>query len=333
MRNGWFFWRMRASAAQWFVRLRAGPITPTVDAKFRRWLAADPAHEVDFERQELAWELAGELENDAEIQALVADAQSAGPSRRAQHAQRHLWTWSAVAAALGILAIGIAYFVQWPNGGDVYVAGIGEQRTILLPDESRMTLNTDTQVRVMFRRNVRAIEIERGEATFSVTHDAQRPFEVHAGRGLARALGTQFNVLSSAQGATVSVLSGRVEVVADGADQSSGPHSAILVQGQEASYDTTGVSPVHSAKAARIYAWHSGRIAFEDVDLEHALIEFNRYTATPVVLEDRSLGTVRVTGVFRIGQTDALLQALHTAFGIRSESTGSSIKLHRDDVK
>jgi transmembrane sensor len=86
---------------------------------------------------------------------------------------------------------------------------------------------------------------------------------------------------------------------------------------------------VHAAKAARIYAWHSGRIAFEDVDLEHALIEVNRYTRTPVVLEDPSLGTVRVSGVFRIGETDALLQALETAFGIRAERSGASIKLRR----
>jgi transmembrane sensor len=329
MKYAWPFARLSRNAAQWFVTLRAGPITPRVDAKFRRWLAADPAHEVDFERQELAWELAAELANDGEINALVEDAQAAAAARRRRYARPFFLSWSAVAIALAALAIGIAFFVQRPIG-DTYIAGIGEQRTIVLSDQSRMILNTDTKVRVVFKRNVREIEIDHGEATFSVTHDPQRPFEVHAGDGLARALGTQFNVLASAQGATVAVLSGKVEVsIADVTDRSTGAQSAILMQGQEASYDAAGVSPVHAAKAARIYAWHSGRIAFEDVDLEHALIEVNRYTRTPVVLEDPSLGTVRVSGVFRIGETDALLQALETAFGIRAERSGESIKLRR----
>jgi transmembrane sensor len=329
MKYTWPLARLSRNAAQWFVTLRAGPITPRVDAKFRRWLAADPAHEVDFERQELAWELAAELANDGEINALVEDAQAAA-ARRRPPTRPFFLSWSAVAVALAALAIGIVLFAQRPVGGETYIAGIGEQRTIVLPDQSRMILNTDTKVRVVFKRHVREIEIDHGEATFSVTHDPQRPFEVHAGGGLARALGTQFNVLAAAQGATVAVLSGKVAVsIAAVTERSTGAQSAILMQGQEASYDAAGVSPVHAAKAARIYAWHSGRIAFEDVDLEHALIEVNRYTRTPVVLEDPSLGTVRVSGVFRIGETDALLQALETAFGIRAERSGASIKLRR----
>jgi transmembrane sensor len=324
MSSRWPLSLFRSGAARWFVRLRASPITPRLDTRFRRWLAADPSNEVDYERHELAWELAAELANDAEIKVLLAEAQSEVATRKAPRTRRLMLSWAAAAATLVAVVIGIGIYVQGPLFADVYITAVGEQRTVVLPDRSRMSLNTATRARVSFKRNVRIIELDYGEATFSVTPNAKRPFEVYAAHGRARALGTEFNVMSSSRGATVAVLSGKVEVT--------GPESlqaapALLVRSQEVSYDAAHISAVQSANANRILAWHSGRIAFEDVDLEHAIAEFNRYTGTPIVLGDESLGTLRVTGVFRIGETDALLQSLNIAFGIRANKETHSIRL------
>lgn len=317
---------LRKSAAQWFVRLRAEPVTPQVDARFRRWLASDPVNEVDYERQELTWELAGELARDEEIEQLLAEAQRA--TREPRPAASRILTWSAVAAVL-VAAVGISVYWQSPGSAVMYMTAVGEQRTVVLPDQSRMMLNTSTRVRVEFGRDVRAIELEYGEATFSVTHDAERPFEVRAARGTARALGTEFNVLSLDDDVTVSVLSGKVEVVApNAAGRGAGPQSAVLTHGEEITYNSAGVSRIQPADAARINAWRSGRIAFENVELQEAVREFNRYGGTPIVLADESLRTMRVSGVFRIGQTDALLRALNTAFEIEAERREGAIELH-----
>jgi transmembrane sensor len=61
--------------------------------------------------------------------------------------------------------------------------------------------------------------------------------------------------------------------------------------------------------------------------LSQALAEFNRYTQTPIVIRDASLAQLRVTGIFRIGETDALLHALDTAFGIRANAGAGGIEL------
>jgi transmembrane sensor len=326
MSGYWPFRWLRKSAAQWFVRLRTEPVTPRLDASFRRWLASDPANEVDYERQELAWELAGELGRDEEIEELVAEAQRA--TQEPRPAARHILTWSAAAAVL-VAAVCIGVYWQWPSSAAVYMTAVGEQRTVVLPDQSRMTLNTSTRVRVEFDREVRVIDLEYGEATFSVTHDAERPFEVRAAQGTARALGTEFNVLSSESDVTVSVLSGKVEVIAPRrANRGERPQSAVLTHGEEITYNGAGVSQIQPADAARINAWRSGRIAFDDVDLQEALREFNRYGRTPIVLGDASLASVRVSGVFRIGETDALLSALNHAFEIQAERRKDAIELH-----
>jgi transmembrane sensor len=315
----------RKSAAQWFARLRAEPVTPQLDVKFRSWLDSDAQNEADYEQQELIWELAGELADDEEIQSLVAEAQQA--TQKPRPAVSSILMWSAAAAVL-VVAVCIGVYSQWPSTAETYATGVGDQRTVVLPDQSRMTLNTSTSVHVEFHRNVRVIELDYGEATFSVTHDAQRPFEVRAAQGTARALGTEFNVLSLDSNVTVSVLSGKVEVIAPNTGHRDATvQTAVLTHGTELTYNSAGVSQIRPADTARIDAWRSGRITFDNVDLQTAVREFNRYGKTPILLGDASLASVRVSGVFRIGDTDALLRALNMAFEIEANRRTDAIEL------
>ena len=170
-----FLWPHR-SAAAWFARLRAGPITPRLDAKYRRWLAAEPMNEVKYERHELAWELAGELSKDDEIAALLADAQCAAVETTAPRlGRRPLLMLAGAAASVAAIAIGGSLYVRSLSDEYTYATAVGEQRSVVLPDQSRIVLNTSTQVHVIYKRGSRRVEIEQGEATFSVAHDASRP--------------------------------------------------------------------------------------------------------------------------------------------------------------
>jgi transmembrane sensor len=48
------------------------------------------------------------------------------------------------------------------------VAGVGERRTVLLMDGTRMSLNTSTRVRVALAPAQRTVRVEEGEALFEV---------------------------------------------------------------------------------------------------------------------------------------------------------------------
>jgi transmembrane sensor len=149
---------------------------------------------------------------------------------------------------------------------------------------------------------------------------------------VARALGTEFNVMSLSNGVTVTVLSGKVEVLATTAQTNAqGSHGVILSAGQEVSYRGTGLSQLHAADTQRVLAWQSGRVAFENMPLAEAMAEFNRYMSRPIVIKDRTLDRIHVSGVFRIGETDALLKALNTAFGIEATEGSRAIELQSGD--
>ncbi len=274
----------------------------------------------DTDARKLAWDLAGELANDTEITALIEEAERAPPVRR-----RSL-TWTAIAFCMLVLAAGV--HMTLPRNQEIYTTGVGERRVIVLPDQSRVTLNTASQIRVNFERGVRAVELDRGEATFEVTHDATRPFEVHAANGIARALGTEFNVQTSLHDTIVAVLDGKVEVLAPSDTASDRPPSKILARGQEVTYRPGTLSSVRTAKINRIDAWHAGRIVFEDAPLKDAVAEMNRYSTTPLSLADSSLAEQRVSGVFRSGETEALVRALEHALSVRVERRHEGFRLH-----
>jgi len=320
------FHRWLGTASTWFARMRRGDARART-AKFHRWLTADPANQLEYAKRELAWELAGELARDPNIADWLAEAQN--PPRDSRRT-RLVWAVAMSLCAAG--ALSVAYLI-WPTPWEQYTTRVGERRTIVLADESRIELNTDTRIRVIYGRKTRRVELERGEATFRVARNPSRPFEVWSHGGVARALGTEFNVLSLFADVTVTVLSGKVEVLAATA-QENVQHSdgVVLLSGQELSYSGTTLSHLRGADTQRVRAWQSGRVAFEDVRLAEALAEFNRYTSTPVVIQDPALEHIRVSGVFRIGETDALLNALHTAFGIEAAPSSTAIELRAGDL-
>jgi transmembrane sensor len=327
------FWRARCpgTATEWFARLRSSQTSPEIDMQFREWLAQNSENEAIYERQELAWELSMELSEDSEIANLVHNAEISENSERSTSQDRSAMTFRfSVAAAISVL-IGLAGILWWridTNKGVIYATDVGEERTVLLPDRSQITLNTATRVRVVYSGSLRSVYLEQGEATFSVAHDAEHPFVVSAAGTKARAIGTEFNVLKRDQGVVVSVLEGRVEVSPEATRSNAANASrTVLSIGEEVAYQEGRFSPVRAAQTERIDAWHNRKVAFQGVALDEALAEFNRYITIRIVLGDPSLRAYRVSGVFRVGETQALLNALLEVFGVTSQQRGDIIIL------
>jgi transmembrane sensor len=78
--------------------------------------------------------------------------------------------------------------------GDFSTA-VGQQRSIRLADGTTMLLNTASDATVFYSMREREVYLARGEASFTVAHDAERPFLVRAGRRhRLQATDTRFDV-------------------------------------------------------------------------------------------------------------------------------------------
>ena len=169
-----------------------------------------------------------------------------------------------------------------------------------------------------FTAHERRVDLVRGEAFFSVTKDAVRPFVVAAGGVEARALGTMFVVRQRENETELVVAEGRVRFGAAGGRATGVEASA----GQFAvcdprKPDATRVGVLDAAALARRLAWKSGRLVCRpEMPLAEAVAEFNRYHRAQLVLRDAATAAVPIGGAFELANVDAFVRMLEKSFDI-----------------
>lgn len=325
---------IEAEAARWFVRLSDRPVSASSEAEFDAWLAEAAEHRASYLRCEKAVALTRQLRDDPGLQsdlescARMAAHEEPVPRFGSLRARRRF----AVAAMLLAAAMGWgAYGFLGHRPAVVYQTQVGERRTIVLDDRSTVTLNTDTLLSVSMTGKLRRIDLQRGEAFFSVTHDKARPFEVWAGRGMVRAVGTQFGVEVMHDLVTVSVLEGAVTVSPSGGAPN-GAADGRLEANRSLTFGERGaLSPERAADVRRILAWREGKLIFDDVPLSEAMAEYNRYTTHKVEIGSPRIGRLSVSGVLDIADSESLRILLRDSLSLRLVERSGTIVLIQPD--
>ena len=306
-------------AAEWHERLGARSVTTETIREFFDWRKS-PANADAYRRVELIWTESRKLAGRPEITEALNDAMSRRLRKTSEdQPTRRLLGLAAIGAAAALVIGGWT----WWQGRSTFTTGVGEQWVVQLADGSSVRLDTDSRVRVRFSDGQRLVDLERGQAMFSVAHDAQRPFVVAAGDARVTAIGTVFDVQRQSAGVSVTLVSGAVDVT-----RLSGPERPLrLAAGQEARVTPAGTAS-RSVDVPTATSWTEGRIVFRDTPMNEAVAEVNRYLTAKVVLEAKDLATVPVNGVFKTGDRDAFVAAASGVFGLEpSAGPDGSIRL------
>lgn len=312
-------------AAEWHVRLGERPVTAATLADFKAWRAS-AANAEAYYRLETLWRTTGSLSGDADIQALTRDTLKASRPRASRSGKGTVLPAILAATAVAVAAVGL--FVWLPSRG-VYSTTIGGRDVVQLADGSRITLDTDTRLRVRFEASERRIFLERGQALFVVAHDADRPFRVAAGGAAVTALGTTFDVRREADGARVTLVVGSVAVT-DTADGKT--RSWRLSPGQQLETEKTNPAP-RTVDAALATSWSEGRLVFRRTPLREAVAEVNRYLPHKITLDAGPAEAVAVNGVFTAGDRDAFVAAATDLFGLKAQNQADgSVRLTASSV-
>jgi len=325
-------------AALWFARMR-GPDADGWRPQFEQWLALGASHRGAYNR-------AGEIFALGRFMA----AQDEDQVREANdnEASGHRWRWTAVAASL-LLTIGIGAWiakVEFPAARDAqvqvaqprvdqaverqrYATLNGSRRTVRLADGSSVELGADSELFTSFSPDRRELRLERGRARFNVAHEA-RPFVVLAGGGSVTARGTVFEVsLESNERVTVRLLRGAIDVERPStAKGTAGPTAvARLEPGETLSFAVITPAVLRSApgEAGLQPLAPAQEISpvreYERTPLASVVAEANRDSATAIRLGDPSIGTLRVSGRFRVDDADQVADRLATLFDLEVERT------------
>ncbi|GLK91019.1 FecR domain-containing protein [Pseudomonas turukhanskensis] len=290
------------AAARWYVDLRCDSPNDALREAHRRWLERDPRHAQ-------AWERLGRLQGKLEqINPAVAR-----PTLASARAKRR----DVLKVLSLLLASGAAGTLAWNTTGLPTLmadqrTGTGERRQLRLEDGSELHLNTATAVDIRFSPQVRDVRLLSGEILIETARDAlARPLVVHTPEGSIRALGTRFVVRREAGQTRVSVQEHAVEVRSAGL-----PGKAVRVEaGQQLSFNDERLGDVLLA-TPHIDAWSRDMLVVSDWALEDFIAELQRYRPGHLGC-DGSVGRLRISGAFHLGDTDTILDNLTATLPVR----------------
>lgn len=337
-------------AAIWAARLADGQVPEDQQAEFQAWLDADPANGVALEQIVGAWHAVEHYAASAQMMALreaaLASARRSLRRRETGWPRRQL-AWAMMAATL-LLVIGAGAWA-W-LAPRTYETGVGERRVVALSDGSKLSLDAATVVKVSYTRDKRRLWLERGRARFEVARNPIRPFSVVAGNEMVVATGTAFSVELVQKQVRVVLYEGHVVVlnrVGDArrtmsvgarklpADQLLTPGRELILPMAEPSQiaSIAQVVSVAPADPVRSLSWEAGQLVFDDERLGLVVERMNRYAETPLAIGDAAAANLRISGVFRAGDTEALVQGLAAAFDVKARSGRDGVELFASPAK
>ena len=300
------------TAAEWIARLNADDVSRRDATAFRDWLAANPDHATRFERATDVWDMVPGTTSRSPSEASPAEASPPSAGLPVVSRRRAM----AGITALVVTAAGGTVAVQSAYAATPYETGIGEQRRIALGDGSTMLLDAATRVRVIATPDRRRLWLKRGRVDLSVASMAT-PFRLDAGGDEMTARAGRFDLRRDEDDrVAMTAIAGRAVV-------STATAPVILNDGDR----MRNGGAVDRPDLAVTQAWTSGRAAFHDDTLQAVADEANRYSVTRLVIADRAAAELRVSGMYRMGDTPALARSLAALLSRRVRTVQGAVLL------
>lgn len=237
---------------------------------------------------------------------------------------------AALAASIMFLVVSLGRSILFQTTtGRRYATAAGQRETVKLADGTECTLGPSTVLTVGpgYGRSERTVALE-GEASFTVTHDARRPFTVRTPWATTSDLGTSFVVRAYPDDhrTRVAVREGAVALTPT---VPQGP-TVTLRAGDAATVDATGRQLVrHIGHHDSLFAWASGEIVFSDTPLADVMRDLSRAFDLQIVVDDTSLERLTVTASFTNQPVDTVLDDITAIVGAQYAWSGRTVTIQR----
>ncbi|MGO3713289.1 FecR family protein [Alcaligenes aquatilis] len=280
-------------AAQWVVLLSdPEQFTEQAQAEFMAWRTQDPRHEAAAAGMEAVLgrvrKLAVQANTTPGRSALDAGL-SARPKLLRDWRQGMMLLLWAVVLILPILA----FVLPWSNQSVQTAAG--EWRSVVLEDGTRLELAGASQVKILYSKQYRDIELLEGQVRVVVAKQPDRPLRVFSSQAVSQALGTEFIVQEQPQGTLLTVLSSRVLAY----PRTQGPQAAReLGPGDQVQINAQGLGVNRQTDVnSVIRTWDQRQLLLEHVPLTQALEQITRQYAGKTQINPQGMEGLTVSAV------------------------------------
>ncbi len=295
-------------AFEWAVRLSSGEADEADREAFEAWLARDPVHAQ-------AW---------ARVQAVEQEfRETAGPVgaagrhalerlNRRRRRRRLLATGSAGTLLMLMAGIVLDGTGRLPGSHD-YSTDVGEKQVVELEDETRIHLKGETRLDIESRPEHHRLQLRAGTILVQTGANARVPL-VSTAHSQFRPLGTRFVVEYAQDKTELAVLEGVVAL-----EPRAGGQRREARAGER--WRTTADDSQRLSRARfRPGAWAEGLLDVRNARLDEVLERLERHRIGWLTHAD-DIGSLRVTGVFHLDDTETALRALERSLPVRIERT------------
>jgi transmembrane sensor len=175
----------------------------------------------------------------------------------------------------------------------------------------------------------RLASLEYGRASFHVTDDGKRPFQIAAAGQVISANRSVLNVSNDSGAASVTLIQGTAMVAPAGPVRQGEARS--LIAGQRLIASRAQKPQLDKPDLSRLLAWQLGQAIFDNDSLANAIHEMNRYSTTKLEIADPVIADLRVSGVYRVGDNVLFARSISMLLPVAVRQEDDRIQLMADE--
>lgn len=260
------------------------------------------------------------------------------PIAMAEHKARKMHRWQRrdwlkiVASFAGILllsTLAYLYFDKSPQYS-IYQTTYGETKTIALPDNSVVTLNANTRLKVpdSWKEGAPREVWLQGEAFFEIEKQVshtegkaseRRKFLVYTDNLKVEVLGTTFNVNTRRHKTQVVLNTGIVKLIGKRNELTMEPGELVELSAEQHDFVKKVVNPVPYS------SWKENKLICDGTTLHEIVEVMQDRFGVKVKLEDASLRNIEASGTIPLDDIEIFIAVLQKSIGLEIRQEGEQI--------
>lgn len=303
------------------VRKLTGSLSPREEEAFQEMLASGSGFYEKFSSYQQLWEDAAEVRlplglPEEERWKNLNTRLDGRTQKEEKPLAKWYWRYAAIVSFLLLSTAGYLLYSH-SNAWETVSATAGGIKTIGLPDQSTVTLNTGSSVKFdpSDWEEERIIYLE-GEAYFEVVKN-NAPFIVYANEARIVVRGTSFNIKADRSRVQVACTTGKVAVGSVNGDGM----EKVLLKGNGIEVSDSRLGDIYAIDVSQVAVWRTGKLAFEETPLPEVFRELELYFGVQIKSE-RGAGKLSFTGTFNNPELQDVLKTICLSAGLKYEFTG-----------
>lgn len=315
-------------------KVLAGEASAREQQEVYTWVEASETNRAYFENLKTIFEKAAgadvkvEFDTDAawnKIKQKIGDTKIVSLHERS----RATTIWVRIAAGIAIF-FGIIYFLNNPIAPVQQMAILSTNSTMqdTLPDGSTAFLNKQSELVYSYDKKQKARKVKlKGEAYFTVKHNAEQPFVIEADEILVRDIGTAFNLKAYPEKDTIEIL------VTEGEVQFYTLYDSglNLKAGQRAIYSKRNKMFYRIEKPdTNILAYKTKVFSFNNTDLKTVVALLNEVYNSKIILANPKLFDCRLTANYKEDNPAIIAEVIAETMNLTLTRKGEELILDGD---